>query len=54
LKSAFPTVCGGEGVGRILDVGKKVKSLKPGDLVFPTGKKGKEIKSNLKAKFSCN
>jgi NADPH:quinone reductase-like Zn-dependent oxidoreductase len=37
LKSTFPAVCGGEGVGRVLEVGAKVVALKPGDVVFPTG-----------------
>jgi len=46
LKSKFPAVCGGEGVGRVLDVGERVKSLKPGDIVFPTGKMDVKNKKN--------
>ena len=35
IKPKLPAVGGGEGIARVLDVGTAVKSLKPGDLVYP-------------------
>ena len=37
LKPPLPAVGGGEGVGRVENVGQKVRELKPGDWVFPGG-----------------
>ena len=35
LKPTLPAVCGNEGVGRVIKVGPKVKTLKEGDLAIP-------------------
>lgn len=36
LNKPFPAVPGGEGVGKVVEIGKNVKNLKIGDLVVPS------------------